>query len=83
VAEMQNSSENFIDSPRVFRPEASYRRRGDVRSGARRPHPMPAWPGAGLREPGMWGPGAPLLLSFGSLEASGKDKTSGTCFVQF
>jgi hypothetical protein len=26
---------------------------------------------------------APLLLSFGSLEASGKNKTSGTCFVQF
>jgi hypothetical protein len=26
---------------------------------------------------------APLLLLFGSLEASGKNKTSGTCFVQF
>jgi hypothetical protein len=26
---------------------------------------------------------APLLLSFGSLEASGKNKTSGTCFIQF
>jgi hypothetical protein len=26
---------------------------------------------------------APLCLSFGSLEASGKNKTSGTCFVQF
>jgi hypothetical protein len=26
---------------------------------------------------------APLRLSFGSLEASGKNKTSGTCFVQF
>jgi hypothetical protein len=26
---------------------------------------------------------APLRLLFGSLEASGKSKTSGTCFVQF
>jgi hypothetical protein len=26
---------------------------------------------------------APLLLSFGSLEAPGQNKTSGTCFVQF
>jgi hypothetical protein len=25
----------------------------------------------------------PLLLSFGSLEASGQNMTSGTCFVQF
>jgi hypothetical protein len=45
---MQNSSGNFIDSPRVFRPEASYRRRGDVRSGARGPHAMAAWPDPGL-----------------------------------
>jgi hypothetical protein len=28
-------------------------------------------------------PVAPLLLLFGSLEASGQNKTSGTCFVQF
>jgi hypothetical protein len=26
---------------------------------------------------------APLLLLFGSLEAFGKNKTLGTCFVQF
>jgi hypothetical protein len=26
---------------------------------------------------------APLLPLFGSLEASGKNKTSGTCFIQF
>jgi hypothetical protein len=26
---------------------------------------------------------APLQLFFGSLEASGENKTSGTCFVQF
>jgi hypothetical protein len=28
-------------------------------------------------------PVAPLLLLFGSLEAPGQNKTSGTCFVQF
>jgi hypothetical protein len=28
-------------------------------------------------------PMAPLLLLFGSLEAPGQNKTSGTCFVQF
>jgi hypothetical protein len=26
---------------------------------------------------------APFRLSFGCLEASGKNKTSGTCFIQF
>jgi hypothetical protein len=31
VAEMRNSSGNFTDPPRVFRPEALYRRRGVVR----------------------------------------------------
>jgi hypothetical protein len=32
----------------------------------------------------VWGrPMAPLLRLFGSLEDSGKNKTSGTCFVQF
>jgi hypothetical protein len=32
----------------------------------------------------VWGQAlAPLQLLFGSLEASGKNKTSGTCFVQF
>jgi hypothetical protein len=49
----------------------------------------------GLLTPGWHGPGpgraspvcgalvAPLLLSFRSLEASRKNKSSGTCFVQF
>jgi hypothetical protein len=36
-----------------------YRRRGDVRGGARRPHTMAAWPGPWPREPGMWGPSGP------------------------
>jgi hypothetical protein len=31
VAEMRNSSGNFVDSFRVFHPEASYRRRGIIR----------------------------------------------------
>jgi hypothetical protein len=41
--------------------------------------------GQGLGHTGLvWGwPMAPLLRLFGSLEASRKNKTSGTCFVQF
>jgi hypothetical protein len=41
--------------------------------------------GQGLGRAGLvrgW-PVAPLLRLFGSLEASGKNKTSGTCFIQF
>jgi hypothetical protein len=38
AAELRNCSGNFADSSRVFRPEASYRRRGIVRSGPRPPH---------------------------------------------
>jgi hypothetical protein len=41
--------------------------------------------GQGLGHAGLvcgW-PVAPLLHLFGSLEASGQNKTSGTCFVQF
>jgi hypothetical protein len=38
AAELQNCSGNFADSLRVFRPEASYRRRDVVRSGPRPPH---------------------------------------------
>jgi hypothetical protein len=45
----------------------------------------PRWRGPGLgRAILVWGrPVAPLLRLFGSLEASGKNRTSGTCFVQF
>jgi hypothetical protein len=45
----------------------------------------PGWCGQGLgRATYVWGrPLAPLLRLFGSLEASGKNKTSETCFVQF
>jgi hypothetical protein len=60
VAELQNCSRNFADSPRVFHPEASYRQRGIVR---RRPgwsHNRWARPGAGPRPPILWAaPGPP------------------------
>jgi hypothetical protein len=43
----------------------------------------PGWRGLGPGHTGLvcGAPVAPLLLSFGSLEASGQNKTSGTCFV--
>jgi hypothetical protein len=47
VAELQNCSRNFIDSLRVFHPEASYRRRGIVRGQPGAPHTRVAWPGPG------------------------------------
>jgi hypothetical protein len=45
----------------------------------------PWWRGQGLgRATHVWAwPVAPLLLLFGLREASGKNKTSGFCFVQF
>jgi hypothetical protein len=45
----------------------------------------PGWCGPGPGHAGLacGAPVAPLLLSFGSLEAPGQNKTSGTCFVQF
>jgi hypothetical protein len=49
VAEMRNSSGNFVDSPRVFCPEASYRRRGVVRGQPGAPHTWVARPGPGPR----------------------------------
>jgi hypothetical protein len=38
AAKLRNCSRKIVDSSRVFRPEASYRRRGIVRSGPRPPH---------------------------------------------
>jgi hypothetical protein len=45
----------------------------------------PGWHGPGLGCAGLvcGAPVVPLLLLFGSLEAPGQNKTSGTCFVQF
>jgi hypothetical protein len=40
-------------------------------------------PGPGHASLVCGAPMAPLLLLFGSLEAPGQNKTSGTCFVQF
>jgi hypothetical protein len=39
-------------------------------------------PGPGRTGLACGAPVVPLLLPFGSLEASGQNKTSGTCFVQ-
>jgi hypothetical protein len=38
AAELRNCFGNFVDSPRVFRPEALYRRRGIVRGQPGSPH---------------------------------------------
>jgi hypothetical protein len=56
---------------RFFPSGGLYRRRGDVRGGARRPHARLAWPGAGRATYACEPLVALLLLSFGSLEASG------------
>jgi hypothetical protein len=49
TAELQNCSGNFADSPRVFRPEASYRRRSIIRGQPGAPHTRVARPGPGPR----------------------------------
>jgi hypothetical protein len=56
---------------RFFPSEGLYRRRGDVRGGARCPHARVAWPRAWPCQPCVWALMPPLLLSFGSLEAFG------------
>jgi hypothetical protein len=87
VAELRNSFWKFAESPRVFHPEVSYRRRGVVRGQPGAPHTRWAWPGAGPHplcvRAASGPPPAPLRLSFGLREASGKNRSSGTCFVQF
>ena len=51
VAELRNSFWKFADSPRVFRPEASYRRRGVARGQPGAPHTGVARPGPRPRQP--------------------------------
>jgi hypothetical protein len=71
VAELQNYSGNFADCFRVFRPEASYRRRGIIR---RQPGGLTlGGRGQGLvRAPSWCGqPLALLRLSFGLRSSSG------------
>jgi hypothetical protein len=66
AAELRNCSRNFADSPRVFRPEASYRRRGIVRRRLGAPHNRWARPGPGPRPLIVWlasGPSSALVRS--------------------
>ena len=56
---------------RFFSSGGTYRRKGTVRGGPTPPHTGLARPGAWPCHPCVWDPGGPLLLSFGSLEASG------------
>ena len=49
AAALRNCYGKNADCFRVFHPEASYRRRGDVRGGPRPPHTRVARPGPGLR----------------------------------
>jgi hypothetical protein len=54
AAELRNCSRKNANSFRVFRREASYRRRGVVRGGPGWPHNGWARPGAGPRPPIVW-----------------------------
>jgi hypothetical protein len=83
AAEVRNCSGKNADSPRVFRPGAFYRQRGVVRRRPGGSHNGWARPGAGPRHLLCGQPLAPLRLSFGLRYSSRKNKTSGTCFVQF
>jgi hypothetical protein len=66
VAELRNCSGNFADSPRVFHPEALYRRRGVVKGLPGRPHNRVAQPGAGLRPLCVWAASVPPPALFRS-----------------
>jgi hypothetical protein len=83
AAELRNSFWKFADSLRVFRPEALYRRRGVVRGCQGLLTHRGRGQGLGRAALVCGALVAPLYLLFGSLEVSGKNKTSGTCFVQF
>jgi hypothetical protein len=83
VAELRNSSGNFADCLRIFRPEASYRRRGIVGRRPWAPHNRWARPGPRPRPLIVWPASGPLQLSFGLRYSFGKNKTPEICFVQF
>jgi hypothetical protein len=71
AAELRNCSRNFADSLRVFRPEASYMRRGVVREQPGAPHTRVARPGLGLRHlyvRAASGPPPALFRSSGSFQ---------------
>jgi hypothetical protein len=81
--ELRNSFWKIADSFRIFCPEALYRRRGIIRGNQGLLTPGRHGQGLG-RAPYVWEwPLAPLRLSFGLREASRKNKTSRTCFIQF
>jgi hypothetical protein len=75
TAELQNSFWKFADCFRVFRWEASYRRRGVVRGGLGWPHHGLARPGAGPHPLWCGQPLAPLRLPFGPHPPSGKNRS--------
>jgi hypothetical protein len=69
AAELRNCSRNFADSPRVFRPEASYRQRSVVRGQPGAPHTRVARLGPGpchLCVRAASGPSSALFRSSGS-----------------
>ena len=69
AAELRNCSGKIIDPPRVFRPEALYRRRGIVRGQPGAPHTRVARPGPGPRHlcvRAASGPPPALFRSLGS-----------------
>jgi hypothetical protein len=73
VAALRNCSGENADSPRVFRREASYRRRGIVRRRPGWPHNRWARPGAGPRPPVVLAaPGPPPALLWFSILFRGK-----------
>jgi hypothetical protein len=80
---LRNCSGNFADSFRVFRPEALYRRRSIVRGCQGLLIHRGRGQGLGRAALVCGWPLAPLQLSFGPRPSSGKNRSSGTCFVQF
>jgi hypothetical protein len=83
AAELRNCSGKNTDCFRVFRREASYRRRGIVRGGPGWSHHKWARPGAGPRPLVVRPASGPFWLPFGPRPSSGKNRSSRTCFVQF
>jgi hypothetical protein len=83
AAELRNCSGKNADSFRVFRREVSYRQRGVVRGGPGWSHHRWARLGARPRPLVVRPASGPLRLPFGPRPSSGKNRSSGTCFVQF
>jgi hypothetical protein len=85
AAELRNSFWKFADSPRVFRPEALYRRRGVVRGLPGTPHTRAArpragpWPPSGSRLVLILRPGKIKLLE---LVSSNSENISCVAFLK-